>query len=57
MTLDALRRKITRILESVEDETPFTDEVFTRIDFEISGVIDTFEEELLGKLDELKEDL
>lgn len=57
MTLDTLRKKITTILESVNDETVFTDEEFTRVDSEISEVIDTFEEELMEKIDELKGDL
>lgn len=57
MTLDQLRKKITQILESVSDETVFTDEEFSRVDSEISEVIDIFEEELMEKIDELKGDL
>ncbi len=57
MTLKELRQKITRVLENIEDGTPFTDEVFTNTESEIDDIIEQFEEELLEKLDELKEDL
>jgi len=57
MTLDSLRAKITSVLESVDENTMFSDEVYVRVNTEITQAIEQFEEELLEKLDELKEDL